>query len=66
MAKDRTRHARMRGAALSARRDIRTAAAYRAMRRNMDAITIKVVDNTQTMKEICVQVYGQLVGGGPR
>lgn len=56
----------MRGAALSARRDIRTAAAYRAMRRNMDAITIKVVDNTQTMKEICVQVYGQLVGGGPR
>ena len=56
----------MRGAALRDRRDIRAAANFRAMRRNMDAITIKVVDNTQTMKEICVQVYGQLVGGGPR
>lgn len=66
MAKDRTRHARMRGAALSARRDIRTAASCRAMRRNMDAIVIRVVDNTQKMKEICRQVYEQLVGGGPR
>lgn len=63
MAKDRTRHARMRGAALRDRRDIRAAANFRAMRRNMDAITIKVVDNTQTMMEMFKQVYEQLVGG---
>lgn len=63
MAKDRTRRARMRGAALVARRDIRTAAKIRAMRRSMGAITIKVVDQIQTIEEICGQVYEQLVGG---
>lgn len=53
----------MRGAALSARRDIRTAAKFRAMRRSVGAITIKVVDQAQTMREICGKFYEQLVGG---
>lgn len=53
----------MRGAALSARRDIRAAANFRAMRRNMRAIIIKFVDQTQTMMEMFKQVYEQLVDG---
>lgn len=63
MAKDRTRHARMRGAALRDRRDIRVAANFRAMRRSVGAITIKFVDQTQTMMEMFKRVYEQLVGG---
>ena len=53
----------MRGAALRDRRDIRVAANFRAMRRSVGAITIKFVDQTQTMMEMFKRVYEQLVGG---